>query len=312
MRLTANKVALPMIVLAILAGTSGVKAATDGMTDKLQAYIHCINRLSERAYESRDRYLGWAGKQGPRSMRDADLGLYTIYDTKDCREGVEKANAEEPHDAGLEQAGSAYVKAVTELEPLLQTADDYYSQGNFKDDKLKKGKEMHPGLIAAFAAFAATDQALRASIEAIDDKAKAEQLAEVEKAEGHSAKFLALNLMQTGKALLQTEDGNDLKKMDVNKINMALPPYEAAVKELDAYAGAHENSPFDSIFVDGAKSYLTSAKELMRRVRDKVKYSQGEMMMLDSGQGAWMVDGSPARVLRDYNELVDRFNSLRI
>jgi hypothetical protein len=30
--------------------------------------------------------------------------------------------------------------------------------------------------------------------------------------------------------------------------------------------------------------------------------------MLNSG-GAWMVQGSPARLMRDYNQLIDRYNS---
>jgi hypothetical protein len=31
-------------------------------------------------------------------------------------------------------------------------------------------------------------------------------------------------------------------------------------------------------------------------------------MMLGSGAGAWMVEGSPPRLLRDYNQLVDSYN----
>ena len=45
----------------------------------------------------------------------------------------------------------------------------------------------------------------------------------------------------------------------------------------------------------------------MRRIRDKVPYSQGDKMMLDAG-GGWMVEGSPARLTRDYNQLVESYN----
>ena len=61
------------------------------------------------------------------------------------------------------------------------------------------------------------------------------------------------------------------------------------------------------MFIGNAKSFLTSAKQLMRRVRDKVPYSQGDRMMLNGG-GGWMVEGSPPRLLRDYNQLIDAFN----
>ncbi len=45
----------------------------------------------------------------------------------------------------------------------------------------------------------------------------------------------------------------------------------------------------------------------MRRIRDKVPYSQGDKMMLDAG-GGWMVEGSPQRLMRDYNELIGAYN----
>ena len=32
---------------------------------KLNAYVGCINRLSERSYDSRRRYFDWAAKTGP-------------------------------------------------------------------------------------------------------------------------------------------------------------------------------------------------------------------------------------------------------
>jgi len=61
------------------------------------------------------------------------------------------------------------------------------------------------------------------------------------------------------------------------------------------------------MFMSSAKSYLVSAKQLMRRLRDKTPYSQGDRMMLNAGSG-WMVEGSPQRLLRDYNQLIEAFN----
>ena len=61
-------------------------------------------------------------------------------------------------------------------------------------------------------------------------------------------------------------------------------------------------------YADLKKHFLTTAKQLMRRVRDKVPYSSGDQMMLNSG-GGWMVQGSPARLMRDYNQLVSSYNS---
>ena len=46
----------------------------------------------------------------------------------------------------------------------------------------------------------------------------------------------------------------------------------------------------------------------MRRIRDHVPYSSGDKMMLGNAGSGWMVEGSPPRLLRDYNQLVDAYN----
>ncbi len=123
------------------------------LTEKINAYVGCINRLSERSYEFRKRYFSWAAQSGPTGKERIIYGTYTIYDTTDCKKNVEKANALEPRDAALEAAASAYADAVGKLEPLLKEADDYYSQENYKDDRMAKGMALHPRLVAAWDAI---------------------------------------------------------------------------------------------------------------------------------------------------------------
>ncbi len=144
--------------------------ATPSEVTKMNAYVGCINRLSARSYDSRKRYFSWVGKNGPTGKERIIYGTYTIYDTSDCRKNVEKANALEPRDAELESAATAYADAVSKLEPLLKEADDYYSQENYKDDKMAKGKALHPRLVAAWDSFASADKALRNGVDVVSDR----------------------------------------------------------------------------------------------------------------------------------------------
>jgi hypothetical protein len=273
------------------------------ITEKMNAYVGCINRLSERSYSSRSRYFSWAAKSGPTGKERIIYGTYTIYDTSDCRKNVEMANALEPRDAALEAAASAYVDAVTTLEPLLKEADDYYSQENYKDDRMAKGKALHPRLAAAWDTFANADKALRSGVEAINDKRAAERLAAIDQNEGRKARYHIEALMIHAKRVLRAQDA---AKPDVAAITQALSEYEAIVKATEQLSAEGE-AKIDSFFISNAKSYLTSAKQLMRRVRDKVPYSHGDRMMLNAGSG-WMVEGSPQRLLRDYNQLIEAYN----
>lgn len=274
------------------------------LTEKLNAYVGCINRLSERSYQSRNRYFSWAKTSGPTGKERIIYGTYTIYDTTDCRKNVEKANALEPHDAALEAAASAYADAVGKLEPLLKEADDYYSQENYKDDRMARGKALHPRLVAAWDAFADADKKLRAGVDVINDKRAAERLAAIEAKEGRKVHYQVEALMIHAKRLLHAENAD---KPDMAAITQALTDYETAVKAAEDASGKDGDAKLGSFFTGNAKSFLSTAKQLMRRIRDKTPYSQGDRMMLGGG-GGWMVEGSPPRLFRDYNQLVDSYN----
>ena len=99
----------------------------------------------------------------------------------------------------------------------------------------------------------------------------------------------------------------DSAKPDLAAITQALNEYENMVKAAEQSSGAGGDAKIGSMFISNAKSFLTTAKQLMRRIRDKVPYSSGDRMMLNAGSG-WMVEGSPPRLLRDYNQLIEAYN----
>jgi hypothetical protein len=296
---------LASATILIVPIASPVAAQTPSATEKLNAYIGCINRLSERSYDSRSRYFSWVGKDGPTGRERIIYGTYTIYDTSDCRKNVEKANALEPHDAALEDAATAYAEAVGKLEPLLKEADDYYTQQDYKDDKMAKGRALHPRLVAAWAAFESADKKLRGGVDAINDRRAVEKLAEIERSEGRNARYHVEALMIQAKRVLRAEDG---AKPDIAEITQALNDYESMVKGAEQFSGSGGGAKIGSFFMGNAKSFLVTAKSLMRRIRDHVPYSAGDKMMLGNAGSGWMVEGSPPRLLRDYNQLVDSYN----
>ncbi len=302
---------LQYLVLAgaalLLAPLTAQPAAAQGtFTEKMNAYVGCINRLSERAYDSRKCYFSWAAKSGPTGRERIIYGTYTIYDTADCRKNVEKANAIEPHEAELEAAASAYAEAAGTLEPLLKEADDYYTRENYKDDKMAKGKALHPRLVAAWDAFAAADQKLRAGVEAINDKRAMAELAVIEQNEGKKTRYYVEALMIKAKRVLRAQDP---QKPDLAAFTKAIAEYEETIGGAEQFAGSGITSgKIGSLFMSNAKSYLVTAKQLMRRLRDHVPYSSGERMMLSNPGAGWMIEGSPPRLLHDYNQLVDAYN----
>ncbi len=278
-------------------------AQTPPAVAKLNAYVGCINRLSERSFSSRSRYFSWVNaKTGPTGKERIIYGTYTIYDTSGCRKDVEKANMLEPRDSALEAAASAFADAVGKLEPLLKEADDYYQAEDYKDDKMAKGKALHPRLVAAWDAFAAADKDLRANVETINDKRALDKLAAVEQSEGRKARYHVEALMIQAKRVLRAQNAT---KPDLATITAAIAEYETTLKSAE---GLTEGPKIGSMYISNAKSFLVTAKQLMRRIRDKVPYSSGDRMMLGNAGSGWMVEGSPPRLLRDYNQLIEAYN----
>jgi hypothetical protein len=293
------------LLIAPLA-TSPASAQTPPAVAKMNAYVGCLNRISARAFDSRARYFSWAAKSGPTGRERIIYGLYTISGTADCAGNVAKANAIEPHDAALEAAGSAYAEAAGALEVLLKEADDYYTQENYKDDKMAKGKALHPRLVAAWDTFESADRALRGEVEAINDKRAVEKLAAIEASEGKKARYHVEALMIHAKRVLRTVD---TKTPDPGAMAQAIAGYEEIIKGAEGFTGSGlARDKIGSFFISNAKSFLVTAKQLMRRIRDHVPYSSGDKMMLGNAMSGWMVEGSPPRLLRDYNTLVDSYN----
>ena len=185
------------------------------------------------------------------------------------------------------------MEAVSKLEPLLKEADDYYTQEDYKDDKMAKGRALHPRLVAAWDAFASADKKLRGGVEAINDRRAAERLAAIEASEGRKARYHVEALMIHAKRVVRAQD---TAKPDIAAITQALNDYESSVKALEALP-ADEAKTRRSARSSSATPSRSSprAKQLMRRIRDKVPYSQGDRMMLNAG-GGWMVEGSPPRL----------------
>ena len=236
---------------------SGAHAAGDtpSFAEKVQPYIECLNRLSGRALQSRSRYLSWAAKSGPTGNEKIVYGVYTLYDPSDCNRTIPDANRAEPHDAALEEAGVTFMSTLMTLTPLLKEADDYYQQGDYKDDKMAKGKELHPKLMAAWDSFVAANGRLQDAVDRINDQVQLEELAEIEKAEGRKSHYYTLALMIDAKALVHAEGEGEDKNFDIAKVTPVLERYEASIKALEAYGESHSEEKAGSIFVSAARIF---------------------------------------------------------
>jgi hypothetical protein len=282
------------------------------LSTKLGEYLDCMNGTSKRVVQSRNRYLSWVKdeKLGPTGKERNIYGLYDINATT-CYPSLDRAKTLPPSLPEVESAAAEYKKALDELDPVVKRAADYYDQKDYKDDKMAKGKAMHPELMNGFAKFEQVSKGFEDRVVALNDEVNARQFARLEKDPSRRLQYLSQKTQIEGKSLVKLSSVFELKELDLQKYDVALQTYERAISELEAYISAHkaeaDKATGLSSYVSDSKTFLKSAKELLRRKRDNKDFNKEFF----SDSNPRLVEGHPAQVVENYNRAVDSSNRLR-
>jgi serine/threonine protein kinase len=261
---------------------------------KHRVYVSdCFNRLTERGYESRARYASWVqAAKGP-SLRARNVyGLYATTDPESCAASLAKHASDSPD--RLDAAAQQYLRAAQQLRELTVTADRYYDQGDYKDDAMARGRELHRPLLAAFASFTAASTEFAA---AIDETAlRLARWYEQRASDSDVALRLEGDALARDIARRGNVDWRKLQSVELGPLRTAIQRYAALLDQLGESDAA-------------ALHFLRSAKELARRV-ERPGWTGGDRTSLSSWAAQWMVRGSPSAVLVEYNRLDPLFEPI--
>ncbi|AOR63575.1 YiiG family protein [Pectobacterium wasabiae] len=280
---------------------------------KLNIYIQCFNATHVSANKAMERYASWVKdmKAGPTGKERVIYGIYSVSESslKDCSEPVVNAAQSEPAMPALDTAAKDYSTAVTAWGQTLQEADTYYSRENYKDDAMARGKAMHGDIVKHYAAFNTASRQFNQALEEANDERQLKQLAEIEKSEGRQFNYWYMATMLSAKQLVNMLTQDDF---DINTATARLKAYEDNADALIELAKQPDTvKPRTwSVMNSPLENYRISAKERLRRVRDKTSYSQGDRMLLSNGSG-WMVSGSADKLIKNYNSLIESSNRMR-
>ena len=268
-----------------------LSADDEALTAKLQPFIECINRVDSplrgKAAEYREFLQQYRERQadpeGTRLNRTPSFGGFKLkpFETdnefsKDCIKAIASGIAMKPVDAALDQPGQSYATALEKLLPLMNAATAYYRQEDYKDDKLKKGKELDAQLSPLLDQLFAASSQIRQTVHAYNDGLHERELAAMEKQGGKTYEWHTLNVMfQTRRAVEMignAADSGTLKEV----VQQAEQKVQMAMDDATAHAQAHPNEKtprgnkplwFD---IDGnASAFLKSIKDLRRAISDK-------------------------------------------
>ncbi len=281
--------------------------------EKLNGYIRdCLNRYSKSVHSAEERYFSWAdSKKGPTGKERNVYGVYEIStDPEACRSAIAKSNAAPPKKPDVEKLAEAYSAALVAVVPIVNDAHKYYERGDYKDDKMSRGKQLHPKLVSAFETFDKADTDLSHLVDQVQEDLDRRELVRIEKEEGKKGHWHTVNTTLSAKPLLH-EGAKDVSKINLTALSTASDAFEKQVDGFDAWATQNKTEASGtSSVLRTAKDLVTAGKNLVRHIRDKKPYSSTEKSWMGTSSG-WMVDGSPDAVLDRYNKLIDAYNSAR-
>lgn len=311
------------------AALGGQDLADEQLQEKLDEYIKCLNSLSSSIHQSRHRYFTYIPRTGPTGREAmADLYKLPVGATANCSAGVSRSKTMPPSEPKLEEAGTEFSLAATEIDRLMTEMDTYYELRLFKDDKWAKGKAMHPKLVEAWGRFSKADKDLHDTLDGITKPLAQRVLGRIEREDGKKFRYGRKKVLITARELVEASDpvGED-DDIDGALYVAAYTEFEKGLDELIAYGTANRaeltkaNNPAFPMaesnynqFVKEAGDFKRAAKEFWRCLQDapaKAKTPSGKIDMdklgnCSNGVAAWKTGDE---VIKQYNEFIRTSNS---
>ncbi len=294
------------------APASGSSASEiENLSKKSNLYISkCVNQYSNSIMLSYGRYRSWLKdpKAGPTGKERLVYGLYEVRgDGSDCEAAITEANASEPDMPEVEQAADKYLPALKEAAAQVRSIYAYYDQEDYKDDGFEKGRAAHPSLIAAFEAFETANREFTAEVDSLEDAVAEQRLEEYRNDPSKKFAFTVTDFNIKAKKAMNYISRSEYSSLSADTIQSHAEEVEAAAALMK---DAATDKTFATSYFSAADNFVKATKDLMRRVRDKKPFNSTERGWLGTPAG-WMVEGSPDKVVHEYNSLVRSRSFLR-
>lgn len=306
---------LALLLIALLPLAAGVQAEPISELEqdielgkKLDTYIKCTNAYSEGVFDSRNRYLSWVGKRGPTGRERVIYGLYEIRGPGNCPRNFAAAAKRPPQLDDLHEAGAEWIAALRGARELVVEAHRYYDMENYKDDRMKRGKEMHQPLMDAFERFSAADKALSTQIRQHTDGLQTRRLARLAADPERRLEYLLLASMRHARAALSLAKPSGDRSFQRDAFDGEVAEFEKLLVELEqARKRVSETGRRVTMggFVRNGNDFLRTAKTLSRMHRDRKRHDT--FFLPESPE---LVEGHPGKLLHEFNKMVGDYNRL--
>jgi Protein of unknown function (DUF3829) len=292
------------------APASLLSAADTALQAKLENYIACMNHVDDAM---RAHYREYQTDYAPRAAGE-DLMFSTFRNfkievfeqnnemSKECADGLDAAGKMAPAMADLDGAGKTYADTLRALLPVLNAADIYYDQEDYKDDAMAKGKELDAQMAPLFETLFTAGSQIDGIVSVETGKLRRAELVAMEAANGRDYDWHMAHVMVEARTAIDAIDalgtGDALTVAGLQPVEDAM---QKAFDEATAFAAANPdvktalgNKPLWFGVQGNVASFLGDIKDLRRAV----------------GDGSADVSPQMQAVFSGFNDLVDSYNMM--
>ena len=274
------------------------------LVKKSNLYItECFNKYSNRVVDSYNRYQSWVKdiEAGPTGRESLVYGLYDVNgDGRDCEKAVTDAKAMDPELPDVEAAADSYVAALKDVVGNIRGIYQYYEQEDYKDDGFAKGKQSHPALLASFKNFKDVNATFAAAVDLLEDQVAEQELAKLRSESGKEYEALIVESGIKAKKVKNLLQQKEYEQLTADELTPLIEDFD---KTVEAMRTAKTSKIMSDSYVRSCDEFTKALKEMMRRIRDGKKFNESERRFIAMGSG-WMVEGSPGKVIKAYNDMI--------
>jgi hypothetical protein len=285
--------------------------APAGKDAKIGAYVQIINAESNQVFDTRRNYAAWVSsmKTGPTCKERGVRGPGAFGDSaperfKKYRSALAKRPKLEADAAALQM-----VEALEALrEPQNAAAEYYYKNQHLKDD-CKKGQELHPQLVSAWAKYAEADNAVREFVEQYQDERDAQELAAVEKKYGKRLRYHHRKLMIDGKALVRETDAQTAQASpDVAALRGKLAAFAQTLQDAASLVSKEKQGKnADALYQGGYEQLLKKGEWYRDAVDELLKQLETPRQRPDAAE---RLRRASEQSIKAYNAMIEESNGV--
>jgi hypothetical protein len=295
--------------VALATGSAGAAGAKVSPKEaKVDVYIGILNEESNHLFENFDNYSGHVKdlKKGPTCEETGSQQWVSSMGNAPERIAAYRKGLSKGPKLDGDTPARDMVDALDALYKPNEEASTYYFERKFKNDGCKRGKELHPQLMAAWTKYMQADHTLRSFIDQYTDERDAAELTQVQKKYGKALHYYHRKLMIDGKALIRL---TDRRQPDPAQVRPALATFETTLAEATGVVAKEKKGKnADALYQGGYEQLVSKAGWLKDTVTEvlRVMDEEAKNPKLATQTNARSV--AMKNLVTSYNDLVEQSN----